>query len=175
VYGAPALLLARDSGGEPAALPTEFRIFAAGENQSSKGSTLFDAKAAADVMAAFQREGVDVMIDLNHESLDAPIRTDSGDARGWFGLEVRGGELWAVNVRWTPDGERRLREGVQKYISPAFTYDDKSGRVTRVLNVALVAMPATYNAQPLIAASRITFPASTRAKAYLLSRKYGSC
>jgi phage I-like protein len=166
------LVLSKADPAEP--LPTEFRIFGPGVNESTKGLALFDAQAAADVMAAFQREGVDLMVDLNHESLDLPVRPDSGDARGWFQLAVRNGELWAVNVRWTPDGERRLREGVQKYISPAFARNKETKRVAKVLNVALVAMPATYNAQPLIAASRITITPAARARAYLLLRKYGS-
>lgn len=163
------LLLSKE--GEAAALPTEFRIFGVGENPSSKGPAVFDAKAAAAVMASFQREGVDVMIDLNHESLDMPIRPDSGDARGWCRLEVRNGELWAVNVRWTPDGERRLRDGTQKYISPAFTYEQESNRVTRVLNIALVAMPATYNAQPLVAAARVSHGSAIAALTRILESK----
>jgi hypothetical protein len=137
------------------ALPTEFRIFAAGENDSTKGPALFDEAAAAAVMAEYQKQGVDLMIDLEHESIDeTPVRADSKDARGWFKLEVRNGELWAVDVRWTPDGERRLRERTQRYISPVFLRTKKEKRVVYVLNVALCAMPATHNAPALVAASK---------------------
>jgi phage I-like protein len=139
------------------ALPAEFRIFRAGVNPTSKGPAVFDDEAAVAVMAAWRTWGVDLMIDLNHDALDADDRSrpDASDARGWFGLEVRNGELWAVNVRWTPDGERRLREKTQRYISPAFLYDEETDRVCEILNVALVAMPATHNAQALIAAARL--------------------
>jgi phage I-like protein len=172
VYGS-TVALAKES--DPSApLPTEFRIFAAGVNDSTKGPALFDADAARNVIETYKREGVDLMIDLNHESIDMPIRPDSGDARGWCQLELRNGELWAVNVRWTPDGARRLSEGTQKYISPVFTYDAKTGRVRSVLNVALVAMPATYNAQPLVAASRITISTAALARAKGILRKHGS-
>ncbi len=81
----------------PEAAPSEFRLFAAGENATSKGVFTFDAAAASRVMAAYQRAGVDVMIDLEHLSLDDPAatpRTDTKDARGWAKLELRGGELW---------------------------------------------------------------------------------
>lgn len=136
------------------ALPTEFRIFAAGENPSSKGATLFDADAAASVMAAYEAHGVDMILDLEHESLDeVAARADSRDARGHFRLELRNGELWAVGLRLTPDGETRLREKRQRYTSPAFLRDPKTNRVTELINVALVAMPATHNAAPLVAAS----------------------
>lgn len=135
--------------------PTEFRLFKAGANETTKGTFLFDATAADAVMAAAaQRDGVDYPIDLEHLSLES---TDSRgfdpDARGWFCLAVRNGELWAVNVRWTPDGQRRLSERTQRYVSPAFTVDDED-RVTEIVNVALVAMPATHGTPALVAANR---------------------
>ncbi len=136
----------------PKAPPTSFRLFRAGKNETSKGVFVFDAIAAQSVMAKFRKAGVDLPIDLEHESLGAAKRTDSLDARGWFRLEVRNGELWATGVSWTSDGARRLRERTQRYISPAFAVD-KDDRVTEVINCALVAMPATYEAAPL-AASR---------------------
>lgn len=138
-------------------LPTEFRLFRAGENPTSKGVFLFDAQAAARVMAAYRQAGTDVMIDLEHLSLDDPAstpRTDTSDARGWCALEVRNGELWAANVRWTPDGAERLSKKTQRYVSPAFLTDE-GGRILEVINVALVAMPATHSAQALVAASAL--------------------
>lgn len=145
---------------EPAAdgkLPTEFRIFSAGLNQTTKGDLIFDAEAAAAVMARYRREGVDLIVDLNHDSVEPAAlaaRSDASDARGWFQLELRAGELWAVNVRWTPDGMRRLTERTQRYISPVSLYNKETRRVTYLANVALVAMPATLNAAPLVAASK---------------------
>lgn len=138
-------------------LPTEFRIFAPGVNDSTNGPALFDGAAAERVMATYQRHGVRLMVDVEHQSLDGR----DGDARGWFDLEVRGGELWAVNVVWTPDGARRLREGTQRYISPAFDSDEE---MSWLINVALVSMPATLGAQPLLAWGARA-PAAVRAPA----------
>lgn len=139
--------------GSDGAPPTEFRIFKAGVNETSKGTSVFDAKAAADVMKHYAQKGVDMMIDLEHESADEPIRADSRDARGWFKLELRNGELWAVDVTWTPDGARRLAEKTQRYISPLFYERKDDQRVAWLVNVALVGDPATYGAAPLVAAS----------------------
>lgn len=140
-----------------ASLPTSFRIFAPGVNQTTKGPDIFDAKAARDVMAAYRRQGVDQMIDLQHDSLDPATRrarADAGDAMGWYKLELRGdGSLWAVDVRWSDEGAARLRAKKQRYISPAF-FRDKSGRVLELLNCALVSMPATHSTEALVAASR---------------------
>jgi phage I-like protein len=141
---------------DDAPLPSEFRVFAAGVNESSKGPAIFDEQAAASVMASYQRWGVDLMIDIDHASLDPAAgmsRRDAGDAVAWFHLEVRDGELWAINIRWNDLGRAQLRGKLRRYISPAFMVDDE-GRVTELINLALVAMPATFGAQPLVAASR---------------------
>jgi phage I-like protein len=155
--------------------PIEFRLFTYGVNETTKGPVLFDEKAAADVMAAYMKCGVDLMVDLGHQSLrDGPsARADAGDARGWFKLELRADGIYAVDVRWTPDGERRLRERTQRYISPAVRLGEDD-RAIEILNVALVAMPATIGALPLVAASK--FPAEQRARAYVLLErmKHGS-
>ena len=143
----------------PASPPTEFRLFSRGVNHTTKGDFIFDDAAAASVMAAYKREAVDLPVDLEHESLGVATRPDSADARGWFKLTLRNGELWATSVSWTPDGARRLNERTQRYISPAFTVD-KDGRVSKVLNAALVAMPATHGA-PALAASKFGRSAST--------------
>lgn len=137
--------------------PSEFRIFRAGENESSKGVFLFDDVAARAVMAAFERHGADLMIDLEHLSLESTVesRNFDPDARGWGRLAIRNGELWAVQVKWTPDGEARLREKRQRYISPAFEFDSETKRVTSLLNIAITALPATDRLAPLVAANAI--------------------
>jgi phage I-like protein len=142
-------------GDEP---PTEFLIFRPGPIETTEGVDLFDAEAARSVLAFYEAEGVDVPIDLEHDSFSKEAhahRSDARDARGWFKLELRAdGSLWAVDVKWTPDGERRLREKTQRYTSAAFKRDPESGRITRLLNVAITSMPATHDAEPLVAASR---------------------
>lgn len=136
--------------------PTEFLIFKAGVNDSQKGSALFDDLAAKLVMASYKRWGIDLAIDLEHGMLDvAPGAADptARDARGWCKLEVRNGELWAVQVKWTPDGIARLTNKTQRYISPCFDRDVKTKRVIEMFNVALTAIPATNQAPALVAAS----------------------
>jgi phage I-like protein len=140
--------------------PTEFRIFAAGVtlvrlNECER--IVYDAAAEAQVLAAWRKHGADVMIDLEHFSIldpkdKAAARADAVDARGWCKLAARNGELWAVNVRWTPDGARRLMSGAQRYVSPVFSQDEHD-RPTEIVNIALCAMPAMCGLDSLIAAS----------------------
>jgi hypothetical protein len=136
-------------------LPTEFRIFKYGVNETAKGSCLFDEEAAAAVMARYAKEGHDLMLDLEHHwsGNSASARADAADARGWFKLELRNGELWGVDLKLTPDGARRLTEKTQRYTSPLFLERKADSRVVRIVNVALVANPATFGAEPLVAAS----------------------
>jgi phage I-like protein len=150
-------IVKRTLAAESADLPTEFRLFAVGSNGSTSGPSLWDEKAAASVLAhAKERAGVRYVIDLEHRSLDDQARAltkDATDAMGWFDLEVRNGELWAVNLSWGEEGAERLRSKRQVYFSPAF-YTDEEGRVTEIVNVALTSMPATHGLAPLVAASR---------------------
>lgn len=139
------------------AAPKQFRIFRAGLNTGTKGQVLFDDQAAKDVMAAYgARNGVKVMIDLEHMSLDDEAPNYDPDARGWAELKVIGGELWAVAVEWTPDGEKRLNNKTQRYVSPAFQRNKETNRVQQIFNIALVGMPATNAAQDLLATSRVS-------------------
>lgn len=135
--------------------PTEFRLFTKGWNLTKKGRFLFDGAAARAVMADYRAWGVDLSIDLEHQMLDehGADPTDR-DARGWMQLEVRpDGSLWAVNVRWTPDGAERLAQKRQRYISPAFESDPKTKRVEKILNAAITSIPATNKTPALVAAS----------------------
>lgn len=148
--------LAIEVNGESQSLPTEFRLFVSGWNETENGRFLFDAEAAKETLAAYKKWGVDLMIDLEHQSLEPDIAPDptAKDARGWCKLELReDGSLWAVNVKWTEDGAARLREKRQRYVSPAFHVDAKSRRVTAIINVAITAIPATHDTPALVAAS----------------------
>lgn len=141
--------LAIDTGASP---PSSFRIFRRGSNSTRKGAVLFDDAAARAVMADYRAHGTDIAIDLEHLSLDPEARHHDPDARGWCRLEVRGGELWAVDVRWTADGAERLRARRQRYISPAFRRG-ADGRPRSLHNIAITSTPATDEAPALVAAS----------------------
>jgi hypothetical protein len=150
---ADLVLLDIGLGDEP---PTEFRVFTAGTVVTSKGRFTFDEKAAKSVMAAYHDQGNELMVDYDHASL-LPLSLDpalSGRAAGWFGLELRNGELWAVNVRWTEPASEALRRKEWRYMSPAFRTDGK--RIAALINVALTNIPATKRLEPLMAASAVT-------------------
>lgn len=147
------LVLLNTSGADGFSPPVEFRLFRRGVNETSKGSFIFDDQAAANVLAHTQKHGTRIMLDLEHLSVDQESRAYDPDPRGWCSLEVRNGELWAVGTEWLADGERRLRDKLQPYVSPTFD-TDAEGRVTRIYNIAMTAMPATFAPAALVAASQ---------------------
>jgi phage I-like protein len=141
------------------ALPTEFCLFVPGENPNynadAKGqpTPVFTADSAKRVQADSQRKGTDYFLDLEHASLEKN-RADATDSMCWFNVEVRpDGSAWAVNLRWTPEGERRLRGKLQRYTSPVFTFDTETGEIVEFVGCALTSDPATYGIAPLVAAS----------------------
>lgn len=154
------LSIALDAGKEP---PSAFRLFAAGEIDTLKGKFLFDESSAESVMAAWEAWGVDrFAIDYGHSMLDEkPLDpAHAGKAAGWFRLEVRDGELWAVDVEWTPPAAEALRNREWRFVSPAFDFeavddrDDLRGRITELINTAITNVPATRNAPPIMAHRR---------------------
>jgi len=135
--------------------PSEFRIFRAGANPTTKGVLLFDEEAARSVMAAAREWGNDFPLDYQHGMVAflTPDPAASGAAAGWFAPEVRAGELWAANVRWTERAAGYLRAGEYRYISPTVTVAE-DGRVLELINVALTNIPATKGLDPLVAFDR---------------------
>ena len=158
-------------------LPREFRLLKSGLNTTRKGPVMFNAEAAKAVIEAYSRDGVRRMIDLEHLSLNQDallLRADAADARGWCSLELRGGDLFATDVTWCPDGEKRLRDRTQIYTSPAILGEEVHGvlHAREILNIAIVAMPATHGTGQLMAASArdLRTPAE-RATSYVNVRK----
>jgi phage I-like protein len=142
--------------------PSEFLLFSPGQNanynadRKGEPQPVFTRRSAARVREAAALKASDYFVDLEHAAVrsDAPGSTD---AMAWFRVEVRpDGSCWAVNVRWTPEGERRLKALSQRYISPVFYFDRDTGEVTEFCGCALTSDPATYGAAPLVAARRLT-------------------
>ncbi len=137
---------------------TEFRLFAAGEIDTLKGKFIFDDVSARDVMSAFADYGNDLAIDYDHAMADPFCGPQDRIAAGWFGLEVRDGELWATNVTWTPRATKALADREWRYMSPWFVASDDPRRISRVLNCALTNTPATKHLTPIAASQSANEP-----------------
>ncbi|TAL29009.1 MAG: hypothetical protein EPN98_21440 [Phenylobacterium sp.] len=138
--------------GQPVVAPSEFRVFRAGINQSSKGDFLFDDDAAKSVMAAFAKKGTPPTMDYEHQALAQPPVEAPASCSSWI-PEVRNGELWATSCNWTDRARRMIEAREYTRFSPAFLHDIETMRILVVLNVALTNVEALDNVQPLVAAT----------------------
>ncbi len=144
-------LIGIDDG--PRTPPTEFRIFPAGAFETEKGGFHFDEKSQASVMESYARRAVDLTMDYEHQALvDPPIEAPAS-CKSWV-PQIRNGELWATECKWTDRAYGYLAAGEYRYFSPAFSHDDEGG-IKEVLNIALTNMPAMRGIAPLVAASRL--------------------
>ena len=145
-------------GTEP---PSEFVIFALGTVSTSKGDFVFDDTAADRVMRAFQAHGADRLpIDFDHGMLAAVKTPETSVAAGWFTPAIVDNKLMALDVEWTERAAAMLRGREFRFLSPAFNYDRKTGQITQLLNVALTNLPATRDAEPLVANQSENVPPS---------------
>lgn len=138
----------------PGRAPKAFRLFRAGTNPSDIGPVFVDDLAIAMVLTRQEERGNRYTLDLNHSALDNDARPIDQRSMGSFRLEARNGELWAVDLKWTPEGRQLVESGAFPTISPAFDWEPDTGRITSLFNVALVTTPATHRATELIAAAR---------------------
>ncbi len=135
--------------------PTEIQLFAAGENPTTKGAVRWTPRSAALVEREYVARGVEKFADYEHRSL-LPIDRQpdhATDAAAWYRLANRDGALWAVDIRWTPKAEQKIRDREVRYFSPAVELDPKTREVVRFVNFALTNDPATLNLPALVAAS----------------------
>jgi phage I-like protein len=138
--------------------PKAVKLFAMGENRTTKGVFLFDDAAAKSVLAAFAEHGVDLAMDFDHGAL-APADGRKRDVPGYYRPEVRADGLYAI-PQWTDVGLDAIRPGASgalpeyRYTSPSFSFDPETRRVLRLGPLALTSYPATHHAKPLTLTAR---------------------
>lgn len=85
----------------------------------------------------------DLMVDYDHQAAFSAVPGVGGraEAAGWIRkFEPRADGIYGL-VQWTDEAAAKIAASKYRYISPLFT-SAKSGRVGKLLNVALVNMPA---------------------------------
>lgn len=128
----------------------EIQLFPAGEFRSLDGRPanvahwFIDAELAAAIIADLDARSNRLVIDYEHQTLLSAENGQPAPAAGWFKkLEWREGDgLYAVDVEWTARAKEMIEGDEYKFISPVFSYNKKTGAVTRLLNAALTNNPA---------------------------------
>lgn len=145
------LVSLKSAGGNK--VPTEFRIFPYGTLETDKGQFKFDEGGADLILADRARRKARVQIDYDHLAIKSEKPGD-GKAFGWCDLEKRADGLYAVNITWTPAGQKALEDGEYASFSPFFGATKKDHRIVMLFNIAATNLPAMHDAEMLVAAAR---------------------
>lgn len=88
--------------------------------------------------------GTEMMIDYDHQSVFGAVKGVGGTAKaaGWVKeYDIRDDGIYG-RVEWTRAAKDAIEAGEYRYISPTFISDKRTGRVTQLLNAALLNQPA---------------------------------
>ncbi|MDD5297656.1 MAG: phage protease [Rhodocyclaceae bacterium] len=132
------------------AAPSEIRLIPAGPFRSWDGRpegipgwNLSESNAKKIIAWAAARAS-DLVIDYEHQTLNAKENGKPAPAAGWFkSMEWRPNDgLYATDVRWTAAAAAMIESGEYKYISPVIGWDKKTGTVLSLPMAGLVNNPA---------------------------------
>lgn len=122
--------------------PLWIEVIPGGETVEGRDGRKFKNGNPQAVVEAFDANGADIPIDIEHSTeLKAP-NGDPAPAMGWIkGLEAReDGSIWAL-VHWTDEGRWIVESRQYRYISPVFIYNAKSGEILRLTSAGLTNNP----------------------------------
>ena len=127
----------------------EFRILPAGVFRAKDGRPAnlpgwkIDAEIAQRVIAASASVD-DLVIDYEHQTINAEKNGQPAPAAGWFKRMVwrEGAGLFAVGVQWTDKAKAMIAAGEYRYISPVFPYNAVTGEVQKIVGLGLTNNPA---------------------------------
>lgn len=103
-----------------------------------------DAAIAALIADQAEARQTPYVIDYEHQTLAAAKNGLPAPAAGWFSKVewVEGDGLYAVDVEWTDRAAAMIAAKEYRFISPVFSYDQKTGQVEQLLHAGLTNNPA---------------------------------
>jgi len=129
---------------------TEMRILPDGVFRATDGRPdglpgwKINASNAPKVISSSLANGKDILIDYEHQSIHAAQNGQPVPAAGWFSrLEWRNGVgMFAVGIQWNDKAKSMIASREYRYVSPVFSFDQKTGEVLQILSVAITNNPA---------------------------------
>lgn len=96
------------------------------------------------LQAAFEKYGMPLPIDYEHQSLDAAYKSSPTPAAGWMtALEFDDQGCWAT-VEWTATAAAHIGSREYRYLSPVFEYWLDTGGITQLTGAGLTNNPNLY-------------------------------
>jgi phage I-like protein len=136
-------------GGEP---PSEILLFPNPTWELADMDLVTDDESQTAVIAEFEHRGIDIVIDYDHQTLEAATSGNPAPAAAWI-KGMRGGKsgLFGTKIDWTARGSNYIGAGEYRYFSPVAIFEEASGRVISLHSVALTNTPRTNKQAPLTA------------------------
>ena len=137
--------------------PSRVLVAPWGRVESSNGTFLVDAEAGQMVVEAFAKQGTDLPVDYEHQSLGGTYASPNGQApaAGWIrSIEIVSSEegeagLFA-HVDWTDAAKEKLTAREYRYLSPVVLVRKSDRRVVALHSVALTNKPAIVGMKPIV-------------------------
>lgn len=114
-------------------------------NGSAVRSWRLDADDAARVIALARRKRTKMVVDYEHQTLNAAKNGEKAPAAGWvdpadLSFDPEHG-LSALKTEWTAAAAAHIDKKEYRYLSPVFLFDPKTGAVTELKHLALTNDP----------------------------------
>jgi len=95
---------------------------------------------AANLISQIDQQQDKVLIDYEHQTLNASKNGQPAPASGWFkNIQwVEGLGMFATDVEWTEKAKNLIKNKEYRYISPVFSYNKKTGEILALHHVGLV-------------------------------------
>jgi len=144
------LTLKKDLNGKA---PTEFVVLPEGKiEMHGKPPAFMKPEQGQMIIQEFAENGVDMVIDYEHQTL----KDDIAPASGWIHcLEWENGIK--VKCRWTDKAKQMIEAKEYRYFSPVFYVDTSTRDVVMLVNVALTNQPRMKHIEALVAKRNVNF------------------
>ncbi|MCU1350289.1 MAG: Mu-like prophage FluMu protein [Acidobacteria bacterium] len=140
------------SSGSGSDLPTEFLVFPNPTWELADCTLVTDDASQRAVTAEFRARKIQIVIDYEHQTLEAADKGIQAPAAGWIkDLRADRTGLYATGVEWTEKAAGYLRAREYRYYSPVAFFEADTNRVISLHSVALTNTPRTNKQTPLTA------------------------
>lgn len=131
------------------------------------GQWFLDAQVFEQMKARTPHQATDLVIDYEHQTLNAKSNGNPAPASGYFNLtelEFREGQGLFVKPRFTAKALDFIKNKEYRYLSCVFAYDTQTGEPTYLHSAALTNRPGVDGLQPLVELSAQLLTSTTNDK-----------
>lgn len=122
-------------------LTSRVEILPLKENIETNDGRAFQLINPVNVIAASTKDGIDMLVDYEHDSLDDNKGSLRSVAAGWIKKLSVSDKAIVGDVEWTSEARSKIEKGEYRYLSPTLITDEQ-GVILRIKNVALTNEPA---------------------------------